>query len=86
MPAEIESDVDAQEASDQNEETSSTITVIKSVHEYEVRPRKDHCGGELISWLLPFDEPVENAVESVYPRRCQMNRRHLKSIFLMRLI
>ena len=32
--------IGAQEASDQNEETSSTMTVIKSVHEYEVRPAK----------------------------------------------
>jgi hypothetical protein len=34
----------------------------------------------------PAAAAVENAVESVYPRQCQMNLRHLKSIFLMRLI
>jgi hypothetical protein len=28
--------------------------VIKSVHEYEVRPRKDHRGVDLISDALPF--------------------------------
>jgi hypothetical protein len=54
MPAEIESDVGAQEASDQNEETSLTMTVIKSVHEYEVRPRDDHRGVDLLSDALPF--------------------------------
>ena len=37
-----------------NEETSSTMTVIKSLHEYEVRPRKDHRGVDLISDALPF--------------------------------
>jgi hypothetical protein len=30
------------------------MTVIKSVHEYEVRPRKDHPGVDLISDVLPF--------------------------------
>jgi hypothetical protein len=30
------------------------MTVIKSVHEYEVRPRKDHRGVNLISDVLPF--------------------------------
>src|SRR5262245_11838417 len=30
------------------------MTVIKSVHEYEVRPRKDHRGVDLISDVLPF--------------------------------
>ena len=37
-----------------NEETSSTMTVIKSLHEYEVRPRQDHRGVDLISDALPF--------------------------------
>jgi hypothetical protein len=39
-----------------------------------------------VVWRTGLNEPVENAVESVYPRQCQMNLRHLKSIFLMRLI
>ena len=30
------------------------MTVIKSVHEYEVRPRKDKRGVDLISDVLPF--------------------------------
>jgi hypothetical protein len=30
------------------------MTAIKSVHEYEVRPRKDHRGVDLISDALPF--------------------------------
>jgi hypothetical protein len=30
------------------------MSVIKSVHEYEVRPRKDHRGVDLISDVLPF--------------------------------
>jgi len=45
------------------------MSVIKSVHEYEVRPRKDHRGYDLISDALPFGrlwygEPnaVENAI------------------------
>jgi hypothetical protein len=45
------------------------MSVIKSVHEYEVRPRKDHRGFDLISDALPFGrlwygEPnaVENAI------------------------
>jgi hypothetical protein len=32
------------------------------------------------------DRAVEKAVEKRYPRQCQMNLRHLKSMFLMRLI
>jgi hypothetical protein len=54
MPAEIESDVGAQEASDQNEETSSTMSLLLTMHSYEVRPRKDHRGADLISDALPF--------------------------------
>ena len=45
------------------------MSVIKSVHEYEVRPRKDHRCFDLISDALPFGrlwygEPnaVENAI------------------------
>ena len=34
----------------------------------------------------PASAGVENTVESVYPRQCQMNLGHLKSISLMRLI
>jgi hypothetical protein len=34
-------DAGAQEASDQNAETASAMSVIKCAHEYEVRPRKD---------------------------------------------
>ena len=81
---------------------------------YEVRPRKDHRGVDLISDALPFGrlwysapnavinaigyakhrsrsygvvirfttQPVENIVESAYPHQCQMNRKHLKSMFL----
>src|SRR5215475_6905336 len=30
------------------------MTLIKSVHEYEVRPRNDHRGVDLISDVLPF--------------------------------
>jgi hypothetical protein len=30
------------------------MTAIKFVHEYEVRPRKDHRGVDLISDALPF--------------------------------
>jgi hypothetical protein len=30
------------------------MTAIKFVHEYEVRTRKDHCGVDLISDVLPF--------------------------------
>jgi len=30
------------------------MTAIKSVHEYEVRPRKDRRGVDLISDALPF--------------------------------
>jgi hypothetical protein len=30
------------------------MTVIKSVHEHEVRPRKDRRGVDLISGALPF--------------------------------
>jgi len=47
-------DIGTQEASDQNEETASTMTAIKSAQEYEVRPRKDHRGVDLISDVLPF--------------------------------
>jgi hypothetical protein len=32
------------------------------------------------------DRAVEKAVGKRYPRQCQMNLRHLKSMFLMRLI
>jgi len=28
-----------------------------SIHVYEVRPRKDHCGVDLISDALPFGRP-----------------------------
>jgi hypothetical protein len=45
------------------------MSLIKSVHEYEVRPRKDRRGADLISDVLPFGrlwygEPnaIENAV------------------------
>ena len=30
------------------------MSMIKSAHEYEVRPRKDHRGVGLISDVLPF--------------------------------
>ena len=30
-------------------------TAVHSIHEYEVRPRKDHRGVDLISDALPFD-------------------------------
>jgi len=30
------------------------MTVIKSMHEYEVRPRKDRHGFDLISDIVPF--------------------------------
>jgi len=92
---------------------------IKTAHVYEVRPRKDHHGFDLISDAPLFgrmwygepnaisnaveytkfrsrsydavirvydDRAVEKAVEKRYPRQCQMNLRHLKSMFLMRLI
>ena len=42
------------EASDQNAETSLTMTAIKFVHEYEVRLRNDHRGVDLISDVLRF--------------------------------
>ena len=29
-------------------------TAVHSIHEYEVRPRKDHRGVDLISDALPF--------------------------------
>jgi hypothetical protein len=29
-------------------------TAMNSMHVYEVRPRKEHCGVELISDALPF--------------------------------
>jgi hypothetical protein len=54
MPAEIESDVRAQEASDQNEETSSTMSLLLTMHSYEVRLRKDKRGVDLISDVLAF--------------------------------
>ena len=41
--------IGAQDASDQNAETLTTMTAIKFVHEYEVRPRKDHRGVDLLS-------------------------------------
>jgi len=45
------------------------VNTMSSVHEYEVRPRKDHRGVDLISDVLPFGrlwydgpEAVANAV------------------------
>jgi hypothetical protein len=35
---------------------------------------------------LPTSAAVENILENVYRRQCQMNLRHLKSMFPMRLI
>jgi hypothetical protein len=47
-------------------------------------------GGHLYSIskgkTVPTSAAVENTVENVYPRQCQMNLRRLKSMFLMRLI
>jgi hypothetical protein len=42
------------------------MSVIKCAHEYEVRPRKDHRGVDLISDTLPFGrlwyETPDNAI------------------------
>jgi hypothetical protein len=42
------------------------MTAIKFVHEYEVRPRKDRRGFDLISDVLPFGrlwyDPPDNAI------------------------
>ena len=42
---------------------------MHSIHVYEVRPRKDHCGVDLISDALPFGRlwygepnPISNAI------------------------
>src|SRR5215831_655435 len=76
MPAEIESDVGAQEASDQNEETSSTMTVIKSAYEYEVRPRKDKRGVDLISDALPFGRLWYDAPDNAVGYAMHSSRSH----------
>jgi hypothetical protein len=34
--------------------TGSLRTAVHSMHQYEVRPRKDHRGVDLISDALPF--------------------------------
>ena len=33
---------------------ATTVTAIKFVHEYEVRPRKDERGVDLIPEVIPF--------------------------------
>jgi hypothetical protein len=65
-------DVGAQEASDQNAEAASAMSVIKSAHEYEVRPRNDDRGVDLISDALPLGrlwyDTSDNAIASAMHR------------------
>jgi len=48
--------IGAQEASEQNAETATTVspTADHSIHTYEIRPRKNKRGFDLISDALPF--------------------------------
>src|SRR5262249_28597359 len=50
------------------------------------RTKRNRQCNQLCARHIPGLPAVENAVESVYHRECQMNQRHLNSIFLMRLI
>jgi len=43
---------------------------------------QDSIAAHMIPWFAFTKQPVENIVESVYPLQCQMNLKHLKSMFL----
>ena len=51
---------------------------MQSTHVYEVRPRKDHRGLDLISEALPFNRFDVSYIRMIYPRRASSEVRVMK--------